>query len=94
MNDDQKTQHERNWIKWKQEDLERLQDDSKWPFLDMICIGNRQTGKNAVLIYDKGTYILVPDVHPNHEFIIPEDARRGATRAFLKVLIDEDWHPN
>jgi Leucine-rich repeat (LRR) protein len=87
-------QYERNWIKWKQEDLERLQDDFRWPYLNMICIGNRQTSKNAVLVYDEGTYILVPDVHPNHPFTIPTDARRGAGREFLEVLIKEDWYPN
>ena len=51
MNAEQKKQHDLNWIKWKQEDLERLQDDFHWPYWGsqelMICINNRQTGETA-----------------------------------------------
>ena len=32
MTDDRKKKHMENWKKWKQDDLERLQDDSRWTF--------------------------------------------------------------
>jgi hypothetical protein len=80
----------------KQEYLEILQQDHAWPFLDMICLykdapkGRRDT---AVLKYENGTYFLVPGVHPNRSFDVPENARRGG-KEFLEVLVDEGWKPD
>lgn len=82
-----------NDLKWKQEYLKRLQDDHRWPYLDMICIVNHDEHKTAVLKYENGTYILIPDVHPNHPFEVPENARRG-TKEFLEVLVQEGWKPD
>jgi hypothetical protein len=88
-----KTDPEYNERVWNKEYLERLRDVDRWPYLDMICLVNRNDGSTAVLKYENGTYILVPDVHPNHPFEVPENARRGA-KELLEVLVNEGWKPD
>src|SRR5258708_36150897 len=73
--------------------LESLQDVDRWPFLDMICVVNRNNGKTAVLKHENGTYILIPGVHPNRPFEVPENARRGK-RELLETLVNEGWKPD
>jgi hypothetical protein len=82
-----------NDLKWNQEYLKTLEDDHRWPYPDMICVVNRNDGETAVLKYENGTYILIPDVNPNHPFEVPENARRG-TKEFLEVLVNEGWKPD
>jgi hypothetical protein len=78
---------------WNEEYLEKLRDVDRWPYLDMICLVNRNNGSTAVLKYENGTYILVPDVHPNRSFEVPENARRGR-KEFLEDLVNEGWKPD
>ena len=78
---------------WKQEYLELLQQDHRWPFNNMICLVNTNNGETAVLMYANGTYVLVPNAHPHHRFSVPENARRG-TMEFLEVLVNEGWKPD
>jgi hypothetical protein len=59
----------------------------------MIYLVNRQSHETAVLKKIDGTYFLVPGANARKPFDIPKDARSG-TKAFLKVLIDEDWKPD
>jgi hypothetical protein len=77
----------------KQEYLETLQQDHTWPYLDMICLVNTNNGDTAVLKYENGSYVLIPNVHPNHPFDVPENARRGK-KGFLEALVKEGWKPD
>ena len=77
----------------KQKTLEKLEQDHTWPFYNMICLKNWHddgTCDYATLKYQEGNYILIPNVHPNHPFSVPKNARRGG-KEFLEVLINEGW---
>jgi hypothetical protein len=65
----------------------------KRDYNNMICLVNTNNGDTAVLMYENGTYVLVPDVHPHHRFSVPENARSG-TKEFLEVLVNEGWKPD
>jgi hypothetical protein len=92
MTEDEKRQkYIEKWKKFKEQDLKVLQDDSRWPYNDMISLINRQNAQRAVLKYANGIYFLVPGVDVRKPFEIPPGARNGQ-KEFLKQLVDDDWY--